>query len=117
MNRVLRSSPTVLTATILCLLFFTAVAAKADIHYTVSLDHPEQHLFHVTVEVPNVKDQLTLQMAAWNALYEIRDFSSHVQEVLAFANGQPAEIKKIDKLTWQVTGIGHHHRALHHVLG
>ena len=106
MNRVLRSSPTVLTATILCLLFFTAVAAKADIHYTVSLDHPEQHLFHVTVEVPNVKDQLTLQMAAWNALYEIRDFSSHVQEVLAFANGQPAEIKKIDKLTWQVTGAG-----------
>jgi predicted metalloprotease with PDZ domain len=106
LNRVLRSSSTVLTATILCLLFFSATAAKADIHYTVSLDHPEQHLFHVTVEVPNVKDQLTLQMAAWNALYEIRDFSSHVQEVLAFANGQPAEIKKIDKLTWQVTGSG-----------
>jgi predicted metalloprotease with PDZ domain len=106
LNRVLRSSSTVLTATILCLLSFTAAAAKADIHYTVSLDHPEQHLFHVTVEVPNVKDQLTLQMAAWNALYEIRDFSSHVQEVVAFANGQPVEIKKIDKLTWQVTGSG-----------
>jgi len=106
LNRVLRSSSTVLTATILCLLFFSAAAAKADIHYTVSLDHPEQHLFHVTVEVPNVKDQLTLQMAAWNALYEIRDFSSHVQEVVAFANGQPVEIKKIDKLTWQVTGSG-----------
>jgi len=105
LNRVLRSSSSVLTATILCLLFFTA-DAKADIHYTVSLNHPEQHLFHVTVEVPNVKDQLTLQMAAWNALYEIRDFSSHVQEVVAFANGQPVEIKKIDKLTWQVTGSG-----------
>jgi predicted metalloprotease with PDZ domain len=95
-----------LTVTILCLLLFTAAAAKADVHYTVSLDHPEQHLFHVTVEIPNVKDQLILQMAAWNALYEIRDFSSHVQEVLAFANGQPVEIKKIDKLTWQVTGSG-----------
>jgi predicted metalloprotease with PDZ domain len=106
LNRVSRSSSTVLTATILCLLFFTATPAKADIHYTVSLDHPEQHLFHVTVEVPNVKDQLTLQMAAWNALYEIRDFSSHVQEVVAFANGQPVEIKKIDKLTWQVKGSG-----------
>lgn len=106
MNRVLRSSSTVLPATILCLLFFSAAAAKADIHYTVSLDHPEQHLFHVSVEVPNVKDQLALQMAAWNALYEIRDFSSHVQEVVAFANGQPVEIKKIDKLTWQVTGSG-----------
>ncbi len=106
MNRFFRSSYIVLTATILCLFFFTATAAKADIHYTVSLDHPEQHLFHVTVEVPNVKEQLTLQMAAWNALYEIRDFSSHVQEVVAFADGQPVEVKKLDKLTWQVKGSG-----------
>ncbi len=106
MNKVLRSSSTVLTTAFLCLLFLTAAPAKADIHYTVSLDHPEQHLFHVTVEVPDVKDQLTLQMAAWNALYEIRDFSSHVQEVVAFANGQPLDIKKVDKLTWQVQGSG-----------
>ena len=106
MNRVLRSWSTGLIVTILCLLFFTAAPAKADIHYTVSLEHPEQHLFHVTMDVPDVKDQLTLQMAAWNALYEIRDFSSHVQEVVAFANGQPVEIKKIDKLTWQVKGSG-----------
>jgi predicted metalloprotease with PDZ domain len=95
-----------LSVTILCLLVFTATRANADIRYTVSLEHPEQHLFHVTVEVPDVKDQLTLQMAAWNALYEIRDFSSHVQEVVALANGQPVEIKKIDKLTWQVKASG-----------
>lgn len=106
MNRISRSSYTALTATILCLLFFTATSAKADIHYTVSLDHPEQHLFHVTMEVPGVRDQLILQMAAWNALYEIRDFSSHVQEVVAFANGQPVEIKKLDKLTWRVRASG-----------
>ncbi len=106
MSRFSRSSITVLTAAILCLLFFTATSAKADIHYTVTLDHPEQHLFHVTVEVPNVNGQLTLQMAAWNALYEIRDFSSHVQEVVAFADGRPVEIKKLDKLTWQVQGSG-----------
>ena len=106
MNKVFRSSHTVLIATILCLLFFTATPAKADIHYTLSLEHPEQHLFHVTVEVPGVKDQLILQMAAWNALYEIRDFSSHVQEVVAFADGQPVDIKKLDKLTWQVKGSG-----------
>jgi predicted metalloprotease with PDZ domain len=95
-----------LIATILCLLFFTATPAKADIHYTLSLGHPEQHLFHVTVEVPDVKDQLILQMAAWNALYEIRDFSGHVQEVVAFADGQPVDIKKLDKLTWQVKASG-----------
>jgi predicted metalloprotease with PDZ domain len=106
LNRFSRRSPAVLLATILCLLFFSATSAEADIHYTVSLDHPELHLFHVTVEVPGVKDQLTLQMAAWNALYEIRDFSSHVQEVVAYADGQPVEIKKLDKLTWEVKGSG-----------
>jgi predicted metalloprotease with PDZ domain len=106
LNRFLLRSPAVLIATILCLLLFSATSAEADIRYTVSLDHPELHLFHVTVEVPGVKDQLTLQMAAWNALYEIRDFSSHVQEVVAFADGHPAEIKKLDKLTWQVMGSG-----------
>ncbi len=45
-------------------------------------------------------------MAAWNALYEIRDFSSHVQQVEATVNGQKTEIIRVDKLTWQVKGSG-----------
>jgi len=88
------------------LVFLSAAPAGAEIHYTVSIAHPEQHLFHGTKEVPGVKGELTLQMAAWNALYEIRDFSSHVQEVVAFADGKPVEIKKLDKLTWQVNASG-----------
>jgi predicted metalloprotease with PDZ domain len=83
-----------------------APRAKAEIHYYVSLAHPEQHLFHVTVEVPDVKDQLDLQMAAWDALYEIRDFSSHVQRVAASVNGRDVPIEKLDKLTWRVQATG-----------
>jgi predicted metalloprotease with PDZ domain len=85
------------------------VAAKpthATIHYTVSLAHPEQHLFHVTMEIPGVHGELELQMAAWNALYEIRDFSSHVQQVAAYVDGRKAEITKLDKLTWRVNATG-----------
>jgi predicted metalloprotease with PDZ domain len=78
----------------------------AAIRYEVSLLHPEQHLFHVTMTVPDVQGDLNLQMAAWNALYEIRDFSSHVQQVQAFANDQPVAIEKLDKLTWRVHGSG-----------
>jgi predicted metalloprotease with PDZ domain len=85
---------------------FLAGFSSAAIRYEVSLAHPEQHLFHVKMEVPDVKDDIILQMAAWNALYEIRDFSSHVQQVQAFANGQPATITKLDKLTWRVQGSG-----------
>jgi predicted metalloprotease with PDZ domain len=80
--------------------------ASAAIRYEVSLARPEQHLFHVKMEVPDVKDEVKLQMAAWNALYEIRDFSSHVQQVQAFVNGQSANIEKLDKLTWRVQGSG-----------
>ncbi len=83
-----------------------AYPAKAEIRYTVSLAHPEQHLFHVTVEVPGVTDQVDLQMAAWDALYEIRDFSSHVQRVTASANGRDVPIEKLDKLTWRVRATG-----------
>lgn len=83
-----------------------ACRAHATIRYEVSLAHPEQHLFHVSIEVPDVPGELKLQMATWNALYQIRDFSSHVQEVRAFANGQPAPIEKLDKLTWRVQGNG-----------
>ena len=85
---------------------FIAPQAKAEIRYTVSLAHPEQHLFHITVEVPDVKDHVELQMAAWDALYEIRDFSSHVQRVAASASGRDVPIEKLDKLTWRVQGNG-----------
>jgi predicted metalloprotease with PDZ domain len=80
--------------------------AWGAIRYEVSVEHPEQHLFHVTMEVPDVQGDVKLQMAAWNALYEIRDFSSHVQQVQAFANGQPVGIEKLNKLTWDVKGSG-----------
>ena len=92
--------------TALFLLIIVASPCFAAIRYTVSLAHPEQHLFRVSVEVPDVHGELKFQMAAWNALYEIRDFSSHVQQVEASANGQKITVTKIDKLTWQVNATG-----------
>ncbi|MGB2626565.1 MAG: hypothetical protein WAK20_07230 [Candidatus Acidiferrum sp.] len=91
-----------------CLLVLTlgAAPALATIHYSVLLAQPEQHLFRVTVEVPEVQGEVKLQMAAWNALYEIRDFSSHVQQVEASIDGNRVEIDKLDKLTWRVKGNG-----------
>jgi predicted metalloprotease with PDZ domain len=93
-------------ATLLSVYVSLAPRASADIRYEVSLAHPEQHLFHVTVEVPGVKDHVDLQMAAWDALYEIRDFSSHVQRVAASVNGRDVPLEKLDKLTWRVQASG-----------
>ena len=91
----------------LLLVFFALSAtSKATIQYRVSLEHPEQHLFHVTMTIPDVNDEVVVQMAAWNALYQIRDFSAHVQDVSASGGTEPAAVEKIDKQTWRIKGNG-----------
>ena len=99
--------------TVVC--FFALVAAlalapspcRATIAYRISLAHPESHLFHVTMTVPGVSNQLVAQMPAWNATYTIRDFASHVQDVRATGDrGRSLPIRKLDTATWQITGQG-----------
>ncbi len=88
------------------LLALVVNSASATIRYTVSIEHPERHIFHVSMEIPGVTGELTVQMPAWNALYQIRDFSAHVREVEAFAGSNPTMLEKLDKLTWRITGNG-----------
>ena len=92
----------------LCLLFILTFSAstQATIQYTVLLDHPERHLFHVTMTIPDVTGEVIVRIPAWNALYQIRDFSSHVQEVEAFEGSQKAFSEKLDKQTWRIKGTG-----------
>jgi len=82
------------------------VSCNATINYSVSLEHPERHLFHVSITIPDVQGGVTVQMAAWNALYQIRDFSAHVQQVEAFAGTEKAAIEKLDKQTWRIQANG-----------
>lgn len=81
-------------------------ASNAPIQYEISLANPERHLFHVQMTVPNVNGQLIVQIPAWNALYQIRDFSSRVQQVEAHAGTEAAPIEKMDKQTWRIEGHG-----------
>ncbi|HYL83186.1 MAG TPA: PDZ domain-containing protein [Candidatus Angelobacter sp.] len=78
---------------------------ESTIRYEVSLKNPERHFFHVSVKLP-VKGEALLQMPAWNALYQIRDFSTRIQEVQAHIGTSPAAIEKMDKQTWRVKGDG-----------
>ncbi len=88
------------------LLAVVTSGASATIRYAVSVEHPERHIFHVAMEIPEVTGEVTVQMPAWNALYQIRDFSAHVREVEAFAGANRAALEKMDKLTWRITGSG-----------
>jgi predicted metalloprotease with PDZ domain len=82
------------------------LTCSAAIRYEVSLAHPEHHLFRVTMLIPDVSGEVTVQMPAWNALYQIRDFSSHLQDVQAFVGAERVPILRVDKLTWRITATG-----------
>jgi len=86
--------------------FLFAASSRATIQYQISLAHPEQHTFHIKMTVPNVSGSLTVQMPAWNALYEIRDFASHVLEVTAANESGALPTEKLDKQTWRIIGSG-----------
>ena len=96
-----------LRAAILTSVFYFACPAQATIDYKVSLSHPERHIFGVTMRIPKVRDQVILQMPVWNALYQIRDFSSHIMQFTAKdEEGRPLPLRKLDKQTWSVSGNG-----------
>ena len=78
----------------------------ATIQYEVSLAKPSEHLFHVTMTIPNVSGELFLQMPSWNALYQVRDFSSRMQQLTAESNGKALAVEKLDKLTWRTHAEG-----------
>jgi len=91
-----------------CLLFILTFSSstRATIQYAVFLDHPERHLFHVTMTIPDVTGEVTVRIPAWNALYQIRDFGSHLQQVEAFEGPTKAFTEKLDKQTWRIKGSG-----------
>lgn len=92
---------------LVCLVMWAAGPAHAAIEYRVSLDRPEEHVFQVTMTIPNVTEGVELQMPAWNALYQVRDFASRVMDVRAHdATGKRLPVEKRDLHTWHVAGSG-----------
>jgi predicted metalloprotease with PDZ domain len=86
---------------------FVAGSARAVVDYTVSLAEPEKHLFRVTLNVQQDVRGLDVQMPAWNALYQIRDFAARVQNLRAEGeDGATLPVRKLDKLTWRIEGRG-----------
>ena len=82
---------------------FLAAPARATIRYEISLAHPAQHQFHIAMTIPGVRDSVAVQMPAWNALYQIRDFAYRVSEFRAVdSSGNALAVRRMDKDTWRV---------------
>ncbi|HTS13600.1 MAG TPA: PDZ domain-containing protein [Candidatus Limnocylindrales bacterium] len=85
----------------------TAASASARIRYTISLASPAEHRFHVRVvlEARPHQSEVTLALPAWNALYQIRDFSYRVEDVRAEQPGMEnprLPVTALDKDTWRI---------------
>jgi len=93
---------------LLLVAFLTAaLPAQGTIRYAISLAQPSQHTFHVTMIIPGVENEVIVQIPAWNALYQIRDFAHRVSGVRATnAEGNALPILKLDKQTWRISGSG-----------
>src|SRR5262249_6205986 len=79
---------------------------SAPLEYQISLANLDRPVFHVEMKVPDVSGELVVRIPAWNALYQVRDFGSHMQEVEARVGADQVPIEKIDKQTWKINGHG-----------
>jgi predicted metalloprotease with PDZ domain len=80
---------------------------SATIRYQVSFAHPEQHILHISMQVDaqDGEDGIMTALPAWDALYQIRDFSHRVRDVRATSpapEAAPLKIRLIDKQTWRI---------------
>ncbi len=78
------------------------------IHYTISMPEPHSHLFHVVIDVDEVKTEtLDLALPVWTpGSYMVRDYARHVQAFSAESDGWPLAWHKLDKTSWQVMTEG-----------
>jgi predicted metalloprotease with PDZ domain len=96
-----------------------------SIHYQVSLENPESHLFEVTLKIDHWRSPvLDLKMPVWTpGSYLIREYSRLLQELTA-ENIQPKTLlpsRKIAKNHWQIktpgiSAITIHYRVFAHEL-
>jgi predicted metalloprotease with PDZ domain len=96
----------------------SARPAAGTIGYKISLKDPEQHVFQVSMTIPQPAPETRLAMPAWNALYQVRDFTYRIRNVQVSSlpdSGAPGEnlpVRKLDKQTWEIVGGGKNARAV-----
>ncbi|HEV2232334.1 MAG TPA: hypothetical protein VGV68_02890, partial [Terriglobia bacterium] len=80
-------------------------AGSQPISYVLDLRNPSTHTVAVTMTVPQATLATQIQLPAWNALYQIRDFVRNVQHVTARCDGRSDELMRVDLNTWQSAAV------------
>ena len=83
----------------------TPVAARGATEYFVSLADPATHTAHVTIRLLSFPGNATFAMPVWNALYQVRNFAAHVEDVRAEdGSGKPDVVLQTSTSQWDISG-------------
>jgi len=81
-----------------------ASAPPRATEYFVSLDDPAKHVAHISIRLAQGSDVRTLNMPVWNALYQVRNFATSIENVRAQdATGAPATVFNRKTSQWEIT--------------
>ena len=83
--------------------------ASTPLHYRVAMPEPSSHEFHVTLQIPALRERpaLDLVFPAWTpGSYMVRDFSRHIYDLQITSNGRAITSERLDKLRWRLASNG-----------
>ncbi len=73
--------------------------------YFVSLADAPTHTAHVSIRLAEFSGSARLAMPVWNALYQVRNFAAHVEDVRAQdGSGRPLSILQSSTSEWDING-------------
>ena len=79
--------------------------ASTPLRYRVAMPEPSSHEFHVTLDIPALRDRpvLDLVFPAWTpGSYMVRDFSRHVYDLQITSKAHALACERLDKSRWRV---------------
>lgn len=84
-------------------------ASPLTIAYQVAMPQPETHLFEITLQVQGWQGaNLDLKMPVWTpGSYLVREYSRHLQNFTADAEGKSLTWRKVGKNHWQIDTTNH----------
>src|SRR6186713_210584 len=94
-------------ASLILFLFFSiaSTAQKSSLVYTVKMDNPEWHFFHVQLSCKGIKkDFIDFKMPAWTpGYYQKMDFAKNLEQLKATdETGKELKWEKINDNTWRI---------------
>src|SRR6187455_1045403 len=96
------------SALLVCFLFFSisVLAQKASLAYTVKMDNPEWHFFHVQLSCKGIKqDFIDFKMPVWTpGYYQKMDYGKNLERLkVTDETGKELKWEKINDNTWRVS--------------